>query len=178
VGKIDLQTATSSSEKPFGARGGEGEAVMHAVGQYHGCGNVMGIAGSLQRRDDVVGVVGRVGQPGEEPPVETMGFGERRFAARVRAALMRIDMFAAELPKFPDAGVGGALGMPQLDRARRPVDGNAASRSISETPSKMMLGSPISRASPRIQSRIASDRRKRSFESWIAGSDDASVIFF
>src|SRR5215471_7487173 len=54
--------------------------------------------------------------------------------------------------------------------------GMPASRSISETPSKMMLGSPISRASPRIQSRTASDRRKRSFESVAAGSDDASLM--
>lgn len=98
---------------------------MHAVGQYHGCGDVMGIAGSLQRRDDVVGVVGRVGQPGEEPPVETMGFSKRALAACVRAALMRIDIFACGAAEFPDAGIGGALGMPQLDRARRPVDGYA-----------------------------------------------------
>ena len=76
----------------------------------------MGIAGSLQRRDDVVGVVGRVGQPGEEPPVETMGFSKRALAACVRAALMRIDIFACGAAEFPDAGIGGALGMPQLDR--------------------------------------------------------------
>src|SRR5262249_17908647 len=43
--------------------------------------------------------------------------------------------------------------------------GMPASRSINETPSKMMLGSPISRPSPRIQSRTASDKRRRSFDS-------------
>jgi hypothetical protein len=38
---------------------------------------------------------------------------------------MRIDMLAGRAAKFPDAGVGRPLGVPQLDRARRPVDGNA-----------------------------------------------------
>src|SRR5262249_27014161 len=149
---------------------------MHAVGQYHGCGDVMGIAGSLQRPDDVVGVVGRVGQPGEEPPVETMGFSKRALAACVRAALMRIDIFACRAAEFPDAALAARSACLSSTALVALSMGMPASRSISETPSKMMLGSPISRASPRIQSRTASDKRRRSFDSVTAGSDDASVM--
>ena len=98
---------------------------MHAVRQDDGRGDMVGVAGSLERGDDVVGIVRRVGKPGEDPIVEPMGFGERPLAARVRAALMRIEMFAGRAAELPDAGIGGALGMTELDRARRPVDGNA-----------------------------------------------------
>src|SRR6266511_896951 len=54
--------------------------------------------------------------------------------------------------------------------------GTPASLSMRDTPSKMILGSPISRASPRIQSRTASDRRKRSLERMGAGSGNASTM--
>ena len=86
---------------------------------------MVGVAGGLERRDDIVGIVGRVREPCKDPPVEAMGFRERPFAARIRAAVMRVDVFARRAPEFPDARIGGALGVPKLDRARRPVDGNA-----------------------------------------------------
>jgi hypothetical protein len=56
---------------------------MHAVRKDDGSSNVVGVAGSLERRDDVVGIVWRVGKPGEDPIIEAVGFRKRPFATRI-----------------------------------------------------------------------------------------------
>jgi hypothetical protein len=94
-----------------GARG-EGEAVMHAVRQHDRDGDVVRVAGSLKGRDDVIGVIRRVGEPGEDPIIKAMGFREGAPPARVGAAFVRVDVFSRGAAKFPNARIGSALGMP------------------------------------------------------------------
>jgi hypothetical protein len=98
---------------------------MHAVRQHNRNGNVMRVAGGFERGDDVVGVVRRIGQPSEDPRVETVSFRQGTLPGRIGAALMRVNMLAGGTAELPDAGIGGALGMPQFDRAGGPVDRDA-----------------------------------------------------
>ena len=67
VGMMERSTATSSSEKPFGASRREGETVPHAVREHDRNCDVMRVAGGFQRRDDVIGVVGELGRARKRP---------------------------------------------------------------------------------------------------------------
>ena len=98
---------------------------MHAIRQDDRDGDVMRVASLAERDDDVERIVRSIGQPGEHPIVAAMGLGKRASPARIGAALVRVEVFARRAAELPDAGIRGALGVAELDRAGRPVDGNA-----------------------------------------------------
>jgi hypothetical protein len=167
----------SSGREAVRVARGEGKAIMRAVRQRDGSRDVVGVARGLERHHNVESIVRCVGKPGAQPVVEAVSFSQWPLAARVGAPLMGVEMLAGRLAELPDAGHWPPLGVPELDCARGPVDKDAGVPEHQRNALQNDVGiADLARASPRSQSRMASDKRIRSSDRIVAGSGRGMTI--